>query len=90
MLTFQKAIALVALIGMVAAIASERVKRWVAALVAALIVVSLGVIHPVIALSYVDFDLLGLIVGIGILSYHLKRSNVVEWLSIKLVMKFKG
>ena len=90
LLTFQKAIALVALIGMVAAIASERVKRWVAALVAALIVVSLGVIHPVIALSYVDFDLLGLIVGIGILSYHLKRSNVVEWLSIKLVMKFKG
>lgn len=85
-----KAIVLIALIGMVVAIASERVKRWVAALIAALIVIILGAIHLFTALTYVDYDLLGLIIGIGIISSYLKQSNVVEWVSIKLIEKFKG
>lgn len=73
-----------------AVIISERIHRTVAALVGAALVVLTGIIDPERALEAIDFNTIGLLVGMMIIVGITRHTGVFEFIAIKAAKLSKG
>jgi Na+/H+ antiporter NhaD/arsenite permease-like protein len=73
-----------------AVIVSEKVHRTVAALVGAALVVLTGIINPEKAVEAIDFNTIGLLVGMMIIVGITRHTGVFEFLAIKAAKSSKG
>ncbi len=71
-------------------IVSERIHRTVAALVGAALVVTTGIIVPEKAVLAIDFNTIGLLVGMMIIVGVTRRTGIFEYLAIKAAKISKG
>lgn len=71
-------------------IVSERIHRTVAALTGAVLVVLLGVINLDISIEAIDFNTIGLLVGMMIIVGITRHTGVFEFLAIKAAKNAKG
>jgi len=71
-------------------IVSEKVHRTVAALVGAALVVLAGIIDPEKAVHAIDFNTIGLLVGMMIIVGITRHTGVFEYLAIKAAKSSKG
>jgi Na+/H+ antiporter NhaD/arsenite permease-like protein len=71
-------------------IVSEKVHRTVAALVGAALVVLTGIITPDRAVEAIDFNTIGLLVGMMIIVGITRQTGVFEFLAIKAAKSSKG
>ncbi len=60
------------------------------ALIGAVLLILLGVLEPVEALSYVDFNTIGVLLGMMMLVAVVKNSGIFEYLAIKAARIAKG
>jgi Na+/H+ antiporter NhaD/arsenite permease-like protein len=69
---------------------SKKVKIETVSLIGAALVVLLGITSPFKAISEaIDWDVLGLLVGYGMLAMSLKASKLPEWLANEVLKRFK-
>jgi Na+/H+ antiporter NhaD/arsenite permease-like protein len=73
-----------------ALIISEKIHRSVVALTGAMIVIFFGVIHQEEAIRAIDFNTIGLLVGMMIIVGITRRTGVFEYLAIKAAKLAKG
>ena len=78
MLGFYQALVLALLAGLVGLIAWGRVERHWVSLGVLLILLASGAVSPVEAVGYIDWDVLGLILGMSILTVFLEESGLME------------
>lgn len=71
-------------------IVSERIHRTVAALVGAALVVITGIIVPEKAVLAIDFNTIGLLVGMMIIVGVTRRTGIFEYLAVKAAKSSKG
>lgn len=71
-------------------IISERLHRTVVALTGAVLMVALGVLHQSEAISGVDFNTLGLLVGMMVIVGIAKDSGVFQYMALWIVKAGKG
>ena len=71
-------------------IVSEKVHRTVAALVGAALVVLTGIINPDRAVEAIDFNTIGLLVGMMIIVGITRKTGVFEFMAIKAAKSSKG
>lgn len=71
-------------------IVSERIHRTVAALTGAVLVVLLGIINLEISIEAIDFNTIGLLVGMMIIVGITRHTGVFEFLAIKAAKNAKG
>jgi len=73
-----------------AVIVSEKVHRTVAAFVGAALVVMLGIIKPEKAVHAIDFNTIGLLVGMMVIVGITRRTGVFEYLAVKAAKGSRG
>lgn len=73
-----------------AVIVSEKIHRTVAAFVGAALVVVLGIIDPEKAVHAIDFNTIGLLVGMMIIVGITRQTGVFEYLAVKAAKGSKG
>lgn len=83
-------VALVVFIGTYVIIISEKINRTAIAMFGAVAMLVLGIINQEDAIHHVDFNTIGLLVGMMIIVNILKRTGVFEYLAIKAAKKAKG
>ncbi len=78
LLSFYQLLVMLLLAGLVGLVAWGRIERhWVSIGILAVLLVS-GAVSPLEAVSYVDWDVLGLILGMSILTVFLEESGLME------------
>ena len=78
-----EAIAIVVFVVVIGLIMSEKVHRAAAALAGAVVLVITGVMNGQKALSYIDFNTIGVLVGMMILVAVIRQSGLFEYVAIK-------
>jgi Na+/H+ antiporter NhaD/arsenite permease-like protein len=73
-----------------AIIISEKIHRTVAALAGAALVVLFGIIHPEEATKAIDFNTIGLLVGMMVIVGITRQTGLFEYLAIKAARQAKG
>ncbi|ABO50505.1 possible tyrosine transporter P-protein [Desulforamulus reducens MI-1] len=73
-----------------AIIISEKIHRTVVALFGAMILIIAGVLHQERAVEAIDFNTIGLLVGMMIIVGITRRSGVFEYLAVKAAKQSKG
>jgi len=73
-----------------AVIVSEKIHRMVAAFVGAALVVVLGIIDPEKAVHAIDFNTIGLLVGMMLIVGITRQTGVFEYLAVKAAKGAKG
>ncbi|MCL6634193.1 MAG: ArsB/NhaD family transporter [Peptococcaceae bacterium] len=73
-----------------AVIVSEKIHRTVAAFVGAALVVVLGIIDPEKAVHAIDFNTIGLLVGMMVIVGVTRQTGVFEYLAVKAAKSSKG
>ncbi|CCO09456.1 SLC13 family permease [Desulforamulus hydrothermalis] len=73
-----------------AIIISEKIHRTVVALFGAMILIIAGVLHQEEAVKAIDFNTIGLLVGMMIIVGITRRSGVFEYLAVKAAKQSKG
>jgi len=73
-----------------AVIISEKLHKTIIALVGAVLLVLLGVLSQEEAIKFIDFNTIGLLVGMMILVAIIKQTGVFEYIAIKLAKRAKG
>ncbi|MDR2587599.1 MAG: ArsB/NhaD family transporter [Coriobacteriales bacterium] len=76
--------------GVMVLIVSERVHRTLAALLGAVIVMATGIVPFESSLEHIDFNTLGVLVGMMLFVAVMKRSGVFEYVAIKAAKWAKG
>jgi len=78
-------IAVAIFIATFAFIAWGKIHRAYIGLASSLLLLILGILTPYEAFSYLDFNVVGLLVGMAVITYYLEKSGVAGWVSIKLI-----
>jgi Na+/H+ antiporter NhaD/arsenite permease-like protein len=88
----QQILAAVVFVGVYLLIVSDRVHRTVAALVGAVAVIALGLLTQQEAFSdtYVDWNVIFLLVGMMAIANILAKTGLFEWLAAEAVVRTKG
>lgn len=73
-----------------AIIISEKIHRTVVALFGAMILIIAGILHQEEAVHHIDFNTIGLLVGMMIIVGITRRSGVFEYLAVKAAKQSKG
>ncbi len=89
-MSFPQIASVVIFIGSVALIATEKVKREVAALLGGSLVIVLGILPQDKAFHYIDLNTLGLLLGMMVVAGVLKETGLFEYLAIKAIKLGKG
>lgn len=76
--------------GVMVLIVTERVHRTLAALLGAVIVMATGIVPFDKSLEHIDFNTLGVLVGMMLLVAVMKRSGIFEYVAIKAAKIVKG
>ncbi|NQS75568.1 MAG: hypothetical protein HQP61_03840, partial [Peptococcaceae bacterium] len=87
---YQAAIATAIFLVSYAVIVSERIHRTVTALVGAMLVILLGIINLEKSIAAIDFNTIGLLVGMMIIVGITRNTGIFEFLAIKAAKNSKG
>ena len=71
-------------------IVSEKLHRAACALIGAMLLILLGILEPIEALGYIDFNTIGVLVGMMMFVAVVKNSGIFEYLAIKSAKIAKG
>ena len=71
-------------------IISEKINRTAISLFGAIVMIILGILNQEQAIEHIDFNTIGLLVGMMIIVNILKRTGVFEYLAIRATKKSKG
>jgi Na+/H+ antiporter NhaD/arsenite permease-like protein len=82
--------ALVIFVGVMALIVSERVHRTLAALLGAAIIMASGIVPFETSIEHIDFNTLGVLVGMMLFVAVMKRSGIFEYVAIRSAKLVKG
>lgn len=69
-------------------IAWGKVHRAYIGLIASLTLLLVGILTPIEAFHRLDFNVIGLLIGMSIMTYHMKESGLFDWVSIKFLRSF--
>jgi Na+/H+ antiporter NhaD/arsenite permease-like protein len=89
-MTIAQIAAIVIFAGVMALIVSERVHRTLAALLGAAIIMASGLVPFEKSIEHIDFNTLGVLVGMMLFVSVMKRSGIFEYVAIKSAKLVKG
>lgn len=89
-MTTTQIIALAIFVAVIAVIVSEKLHRAACALIGAMLLVLLGILEPVEALGFIDFNTIGVLLGMMMFVAVIKNSGIFEYLAVKSAKIAKG
>lgn len=90
MFTSAQIISIVVFVAVMALIATEKVHRTLAALAGALVLIVTGVIHYADGISHIDFNTIGVLLGMMLFVSVVKDSGLFEFMAIKAARVAEG
>jgi Na+/H+ antiporter NhaD/arsenite permease-like protein len=82
--------AIAVFVGVMALIVSEKIHRTLAALLGAVVIMVSGIVPFEASLAHIDFNTLGVLVGMMLLVAVMRRSGIFEYVAIKAAKLVKG
>lgn len=89
-MTVSQIIALVIFVLVIAVIVSEKLHRAACALIGAMLLVLIGILEPAEALEFIDFNTIGVLLGMMMFVAVVKNSGIFEYLAVKSARIAKG
>ncbi|MDD6311052.1 MAG: ArsB/NhaD family transporter [Firmicutes bacterium] len=89
-MTTAQIIAIVIFVGVIAVIVTEKLHRAAVALIGAMLLVLIGILTPEQALGAVDFNTIGVLMGMMMFVAVVKHSGIFEFLAVKAAKLSKG
>lgn len=89
-MTASQIVALAIFVAVIAVIVSEKLHRAACALIGAMLLILIGILEPKEALGYIDFNTIGVLVGMMMFVAVVKNSGIFEFLAVKAAKMAKG
>ncbi len=89
-MTATQIIALAIFVAVIGVIVSEKLHRAACALIGAMLLVLIGILEPIEALGFVDFNTIGVLIGMMMFVAVVKNSGIFEFLAVKAAKIAKG
>ncbi len=89
-MTATQIIALAIFVAVIAVIVSEKLHRAACALIGAMLLVLIGILEPKEALGFIDFNTIGVLIGMMMFVAVVKNSGLFEFLAVKSAKIAKG
>ena len=89
-MTTTQILALAIFVAVIGVIVSEKLHRAACALIGAMLLVLVGILEPVEALGFIDFNTIGVLVGMMMFVAVVKNSGIFEYLAVKAAKLAKG
>ena len=89
-MTATQIIALAIFVAVIGVIVSEKLHRAACALIGAMLLVLIGILEPKEALGFIDFNTIGVLIGMMMFVAVVKNSGIFEFLAVKAARIAKG
>ena len=89
-MTASQIIALAIFVAVIAVIVSEKLHRAACALIGAVLLILIGILEPAEALGFIDFNTIGVLIGMMMFVAVVKNSGIFEYLAVKSARIAKG
>ena len=89
-MTVTQIIAMAIFVAVIAVIVSEKLHRAACALIGAVLLILIGILNPAEALGYIDFNTIGVLIGMMMFVAVVKNSGIFEYLAVKAARLAKG
>ena len=89
-MTATQIVALAIFAAVIAVIVSEKLHRAACALIGAMLLILIGILEPAEALDFIDFNTLGVLIGMMMFVAVVKNSGIFEFLAVKAAKIAKG
>ncbi len=89
-MTASQIIALAIFVAVIAVIVSEKLHRAACALIGAMLLILIGILEPAEALGFIDFNTIGVLIGMMMFVAVVKNSGIFEYLAVKAARIAKG
>ena len=89
-MTATQIIALAIFVAVIGVIVSEKLHRAACALIGAMLLVLIGILEPKEALGFIDFNTIGVLIGMMMFVAVVKNSGLFEYLAVKSAKISKG
>lgn len=89
-MTASQIVALAIFVAVIAVIVSEKLHRAACALIGAMLLVLIGILSPSEALGFIDFNTIGVLIGMMMFVAVVKNSGIFEFLAVKAAKIAKG
>lgn len=89
-MTATQIIALAIFVVVLAVIVSEKLHRAACALIGAMLLVLIGILDPIETLGFIDFNTIGVLIGMMMFVAVVKNSGIFEYLAVKSAKIAKG
>ena len=89
-MTASQIIALAIFVAVIGVIVSEKLHRAACALIGAMLLILIGILEPVEALGFIDFNTIGVLIGMMMFVAVVKNSGIFEFLAVKAAKIAKG
>jgi len=89
-MTATQIVALAIFAAVIAVIVSEKLHRAACALIGAMLLILVGILEPAEALGFIDFNTLGVLIGMMMFVAVVKNSGIFEFLAVKAAKIAKG
>ena len=89
-MTASQIIALAIFVAVIGVIVSEKLHRAACALIGAMLLVLIGILEPIEALGFIDFNTIGVLIGMMMFVAVVKNSGIFEFLAVKAAKIAKG
>ncbi|MDO4870471.1 MAG: ArsB/NhaD family transporter [Bacillota bacterium] len=89
-MTISQIAALAIFIAVIAVIVSEKLHRAACALIGAMLLVLIGILEPKEALGFIDFNTIGVLMGMMMFVAVVKNSGIFEFLAVKAAKIARG
>ncbi|MBQ3465859.1 MAG: ArsB/NhaD family transporter [Firmicutes bacterium] len=89
-MTASQIVALAIFVAVIAVIVSEKLHRAACALIGAMLLVLIGILNPAEALGFIDFNTIGVLIGMMMFVAVVKNSGIFEYLAVKAAKIAKG
>ena len=89
-MTVSQRVALAIFVTVIAVIVSEKLHRAACALIGAMLLILIGILKPAEALGFIDFNTIGVLIGMMMFVAVVKNSGIFEYLAVKAAKIAKG
>jgi len=89
-MTASQIIALAIFVAVIGVIVSEKLHRAACALIGAMLLILIGILEPIEALGFIDFNTIGVLIGMMMFVAVVKNSGIFEYLAVKAARIAKG
>ena len=89
-MTAPQIIALAIFVAVIGVIVSEKLHRAACALIGAMLLILIGILEPKEALGFIDFNTIGVLIGMMMFVAVVKNSGIFEYLAVKAARIAKG